>query len=194
MPGADGTRSRSPVVEAALAVAVLVVLGAIGGLVWWWAWEPSFYVVTEGHGAMAESDLTRRFAADGWFAVIGGGLGLVSGLVLTWRLRAHRLVTLAALLVGSALAVVVMTAIGMLLGPGDTDAALAAAEEGSRVPMALEVGVPAFYLAWPVLALFGACLVLWGGTDAAGPRTSPPADPRLTVRGQADHDGDRART
>ncbi|MDP3967293.1 MAG: hypothetical protein Q8Q02_03365 [Nocardioides sp.] len=202
-PGADRTRStRRPVVEAALAVAVLAVLGLLGGIAWWWVWEPSFYTVTQGQGAMLEPDLSRRFAADGWYAVIGGTLGLVSGLVLTWRLRAHRLVTLAALLVGSVLAVVLMTATGTLLGPTDTDAALAAAKEGSRVAMELEVGVPAFYLAWPVFALFGACLVLWGGTDAQPPRRHrPPGDlaldawvPGARHVGRGGHDDVRART
>lgn len=176
-PVEQSRRGRRPLVEAVLAVAVLAVLGVLGGIAWWWAWEPSFYTVMEGQGAMAEPDLSRRFAADGWYAVIAGSLGLVSGLLLTWRLRAHRMVTLAALLVGSALAVAVMTATGIVLGPGDTDAALAVADEGSRVPMQMEVGVPAFYLAWPVLALFGACLVLWGGTDPQPPRRSrPPGD------------------
>lgn len=181
------TRIR-PGVRAAVAVGALGVLGVLGGVTWWLLWEPSYYVVTDGQAAMAEPDLGRRFAADGWFAVIGAVLGLVSGAVVTWRSRRGRLVGLLALVLGSFLAVATMRLTGMLLGPADADAVLADAADGARVPVELAVTVPGFHLVWPIAALLAACAVLWGGTDtrpvdrhtgdpASRPEPGPAPDP-----------------
>lgn len=181
MNGADGSgrwgrRLGSPLVDtdlgrgsvglrAAAVIGVLAATGVATGLVWWLLWEPSYYVVTDGHGAMAEPDLGRRFDADGWFAVIGTAAGLLSGALVTWRFRSDRLVSLAALVLGSFAAVGAMRLTGALLGPADADRALASAAEGARVPVELGVTVPGFHLAWPVAALFAACAVLWSGSD-----------------------------
>jgi len=164
-PRGRAPRERGAVAEGALIVGALAALGLLAGGLWWLLWDPSYYTVNGTQGSMGEADLSRRFAADGLFGVIALAVGFVAGLVVTWWFRRRRLLTLAALVVGSVAGVGVMVLVGLLLGPGDTDAALAAAAQGARVPTRLEVTVPAFYLAWPIGALFAACLVLWGGAD-----------------------------
>lgn len=190
----DNARRPGAGTRVAAVVVGLAVAGVLAGLAWWWLWEPSYYVVSEGQGAMAEPDLARRFAADGWFGVVGAVGGLVSGLLVTWRFRSHRILSLVALVAGSFVATATMSLTGMLLGPGDTDSALAAAAEGARVPVELAVTVPAFYLAWPVAALFAACAVLWGGSDPPPVVHRTPTEPANRLApwgppGYPPHDG-----
>ncbi len=166
---------RSPATgrDVAVVLGVLLALGVLCGVLWWLVWDPAAYTKTADGGVMGETDLSRRFAADGLYAVIAGVAGLLAGLGLTWWRTRDPLVTSATLLVGSVLAAVAMALTGHLLGPGDPGAALAAARVGARVPDRLAVDAFTVYLAWPVSVLAGALVVLLGTAPAS---TGNPAE------------------
>ena len=160
MPRPDRTPALGR--DVVVVLGVLLVAGVLGGVLWWLLWDPASYLKTVDGGVMGENDLSRRFAADGLYAVIAGVAGLLCGLGLTWWRSRDPLWTSVALVVGSVLAAVAMALTGRLLGPGDPGAALAAAKVGARVPERLDVDAFTVYLAWPVAVLAGALVVLLG--------------------------------
>jgi hypothetical protein len=164
------TRAPSPLrataVDAGVVVGSYLLLGLVCGVVWWLLVDPATYTKVGDGGSMGELELGNRFNGDGWYAVIAGVTGLVSGVLLTWWRSRDFLVTVVLLVAGAAVAAAVMAWTGHWLGPGDPDAALKAAEVGEQVPVQLEVTAQASYLVWPITALIGALIVLW----------SPPPD------------------
>lgn len=165
-PGADPTRdtvarAHPAARDALVIVGCYVLLGVVGGILWWLLVEPAVFTKVSDGGSMGEVELGRRFNGDGWYAVIAAVAGVLSGVVITrWRSRDFVLTTIL-LVVGGCVAAAVMAVTGNLLGPGDTDAALAAANEGAQVPIQLEVTAKAGYLVWPIAALVGSLFVLW---------------------------------
>jgi len=146
------------------AVAVLgtyFALGVLCGLAWWLLVEPAMFTKLTGGGSMDELELGKRFDGDAWYAVIAALTGLFSGALINWWRSRDLLVTTALLLVGAGIAATVMTLTGALLGPGDPDAALAAAKVGEQVAVQLQVTARAAYLVWPISVLIGGLLVLW---------------------------------
>ena len=168
-PGGQGVR------DTVVVVGTLLVLGVLAGVLWSVVVTPAEFTKLAKGGAMGEGQLGRQFGADGWYVVIAVLTGLAAGAVLSWWRSRSALVTSAALVVGATVAAIAMALTGHLLGPGDPDAALAAAKIGSQVPEALDVGTRPvwpltdylqntlpFYLAWPVGVLAGALVVLLG--------------------------------
>jgi hypothetical protein len=158
--------------DAAVVIAIFLVLGLAGGVLWWLLVDPAAYTKTRDGGVMSEAALRRQFSADGVYAVIAAVTGLVTGLVLTWWRSRDPLLTSLLLVLGAALAAAVMALIGHLLGPGDPAAALREAKVGAQVPVRLEVDTFSVYLVWPVAVLAGALVVL---LNSAGPTTSEAA-------------------
>ena len=155
--------------DAAIVLGTFLVLGVLGGLLWWALVSPAEFTKFTSGGEMAENELSKQFGADGWFVVIGFLAGLVAGLVLTaWRTR-DPLLTSLLLVVGAVVAASAMTLVGGWLGPGDTDQALRAAAVGGRVPEPLDVDTITVYLGWPIGALAGALFVLLGRAPQPGP-------------------------
>jgi hypothetical protein len=172
--------ARPALTDAAVVLGVLLLLGVVGGVVWWLLVDPAAFTKLPDGGVMQEDDLGRQFAADGWYVVVAGVAGLVAGLGLsTWRTR-DALLTSVLLVVGSVLAAVAMALTGHLLGPGDPAAALRDVAVGGRVPEPLGVDARAAYLAWPLAVLLGAVVVLLdltprsrdAGRDATGGDTA----------------------
>lgn len=138
-----------------------LVLGVLCGLAWWLLVEPAMFTKLEGGGSMGEVELGKRFDADAWYAVIAALAGFLSGGLIGWWRSRDLLLTTGLLLVGAGIAAAVMAVTGYLLGPGDPDAALAAAKVGEQVGVQLEVTARAAYLVWPISALIGGLIVLW---------------------------------
>ncbi len=171
-----------------LVLGLYLVLGLVAGVVWWQvAPTAEFVKLRNGSGSMGDVGLGRQFDADGWYVVVAGVAGLLSGLVLMavtiWR-RGDELVVLPAMLVGSVVAALVMARLGHLLGPDDPAQALAGAAVGARVPDVLSLTAQTAYLTWPVAVLFGALMVLLGPEPASDAAPGPTPDPAAS-RGPA---------
>ncbi len=154
-------RTRGVLPDLVFVLGTLVVLGAVCGVLWWWAVDPALYTKLRNGAAMGEVQLGKRFNADGWYVVLGLVPGLVAGAVLTWWRSRDPLLTAGLLLVGSVAAAAVMAYVGHLLGPGDPHAVLANATAGTHAAVRLDVSAWTAYLAWPIGALAGALVVLW---------------------------------
>lgn len=165
---ADGSAPRRPRLPAGPrgdAIAVLgtsMVLGLLGGVLWWVLAEPALFTVgRKGDLGMGEVELADRFSATGWFTVLALVLGALSGGALTWWRNRDPILTAGLLVLGSALGTATMAALGGLIGPPDPELAAASAKAGDLVPAALEVGAGVAYLVWTIAALAGALMVLW---------------------------------
>lgn len=175
-PGASADsaeRAGRPGPAAADAAAVLgsyLALGLVAGVLWWLVVDPARFVLGENGGlGMDEVELGRRFADDGWYAVIGGVLGLLSGAVLTWWRDRDPLLTAGLVLAGSLAAGVLTALVGGLLGPVAPEAAALTAASGEVLSDNLEVAGLVGYLVWPITALGGALLVLWSPAEPSRP-------------------------
>src|SRR5680860_1395943 len=164
--GAERPRSRTTVLrDVAAALAGYLVIGVVAGVLWWLLFDPAMFTKVRGRGSMGELELGKRFNADGWYLVVAAFSGLVSGVAVTaWRSR-DLLLTTGLVVAGSCLAAAVMALAGYVLGPGDPDVALAAAQVGAQVPVQLKVTAHTAYLVWPVATLVGALIVLWSPPD-----------------------------
>ncbi len=157
--------SSRPVLQDALAVlGTALLLGLCCGVLWWVLVDPATFTKLADGGSMGESQLGRQFDGDGWYAVIAAVAGVLAGAVLTWWRARDFVLTTLLLVLAAAVAAVTMSLTGRLLGPGDPEAALAAAEVGERVPVQLEVTAAVTYLVWPIAMLVGALMVLWSQT------------------------------
>ena len=145
-----------------------VVLGLVGAVVWWLLVDPALFTKQPGGGlGMGEVQLSRRFATDGWYAVIAAVLGVVSGSLLTWWRSRDFLLTAGLLVLGSGVAAGLMSLVGRWLGPADPGAVAGTVAVGAKVPTQLALNATAGYLVWPIAVLAGALFVLW----------SPPPEP-----------------
>ncbi|HET7387984.1 MAG TPA: hypothetical protein VFJ19_15115 [Nocardioidaceae bacterium] len=167
-PSSRGSAGR----DAAAILGSFVVLGVVGAFVWWLLVDPAVFTETKSGGAMGEAQLAKRFATDGWYAVIGVIGGLIAGAGLAWWRARDPLFTSAMLVVGAVVAAAIMAWVGYLLGPGDTTAALAHAPVGAHVPVSLSVNAGPSFLSWPIGTLVGALVMLW----------TPATDRRSSVR------------
>lgn len=148
--------------DAAIIIVTFLLLGVLGGVLWSLVVSPAEFTKLADGGSMGEDELSKKFGADGWFVLIGTAAGVLAGLALSWWRSRDALLTSALLVAGSAVAAAVMALVGHLLGPGSTQAALAAVQVGAQVPERLDVDTFIVYLAWPVGVLAGTLFVLLG--------------------------------
>lgn len=166
---------RPALVQALLAVVLLAAVGVVAGVVWEWLWTPPTGVVVDHRWtAVDEASLRGQFTATGWYVVVGGVAGLVGGALAALLLDRAPLVTLAGVVVGSALGAWLMYLVGRALGPGDPVAAARAAKEGAHLPAALTVSGASPFIALPTGALVALSLVFIGLSAA---HRSSGADP-----------------
>jgi hypothetical protein len=171
--GRPGGPASRPLQEAVVVVGLLLVLGALGGVLWSQVVTPAEFTKLTKGAAMGEVQLGRQFARDGWYVVIALVAGVLAGVcVLRWRPPAP-LLHVGLLLAGCCVAAAVMAWVGHLLGPGDPQPLLSAAKVGAAVPQRLRVDTFVVYLAWPFGALVGALLVLLGPVREDAPDEAP---------------------
>ena len=129
----------------ALLAAALAACGVPVGLLWEaLAPRADFRVTADGPVPVGNSSMELSVADDSVLVLLLVGLGLLAG-ALAWRLRRLRGVTvLVALAVGASVAAVVAWRLGVLMGPGPTEADLARVGAVVTTPLRLS--------AWPALA------------------------------------------
>jgi MFS family permease len=154
------SRLRQLLPHALEVAAVLVLFAAVGagcGWLWFQVWEEPVGFVYQGAWYPDEEGLRNVFGGTAWYVAIAAGGGLVTGAVATLLGRRMPLVTMGAVLAGSALAAWLMYAVGVQLSPADPEVLARTAEDGAELSgrLSLEDGRSA-YLAWP----FGALIAL----------------------------------
>ena len=170
-------RGSGPPLDAAVVVVVFAVVATLAGLLWPRLVDPVLVTRTAEGTAASETALAERFDNDAWYAVLAAVLGLLLGLALTaWQLhrRQPEVVALVAVLLGAAVAAWVMARVGAAAGPPDPAAVLAEADVGATAPDRVRLTAEAAYLVWPIAAVVGALVVLWGRTPAEVSGGSPP--------------------
>ncbi len=170
--------------DAGVILVVFLLVGAVAGAVWPHLVHPVTVSRIDAGLSTGEVDLSWRFDNDGWFSVLGGAAGLLTGLVLmVWR-RSHEVVSLLMVTGSAFLASWVCATVGTALGPEDPQKVLAGAASGATAPDMVRVTSEAAYYVWPIGAVLGALLVLWSppGQRLLHGRTSPGSD--ATHRGE----------
>ncbi len=94
--------------------------------------------------------------------------------------RRRELFTLLAVVLGSAIAALLMWKVGVRLGPADPKAAAATAADGTMLSGNLVVSGRTPFLIWPMTSLFVLALVFfaWPGAHGTDPGPPPPTDPQ----------------
>jgi hypothetical protein len=170
-----------------LVVAVCAVAGALAGVVWQWVWTPTMGVVAdhEWH-AVDATGLQHEFSGTGWFVVVAAVAGLVAGIVAALFFDRVPLLTLAALVVGSAVATWLMVLVGTALGPSDPDSLARTAADGTKLPIQLTVSGHSPWIAFPTGALIGLVLVFVGLSARTGPTEVADPTPESSPESQRD--------
>jgi hypothetical protein len=146
-----------------LVVAALAAVGALAGVVWQWIWTPTIGVVVDHHWTAGDAlGLQHEFSGTGWYVIVALVAGLVAGVAVALLVDRVPLLTLAAVVVGSALAAWLMLVVGTALGPPDPDVAARTADDGTRLPMQLSVTGHSPWVALPSGALIGLLFVFIG--------------------------------
>lgn len=116
----------------AVTVLALAALAVLAGLLWSWVSPRAAYRVTGQEQVLADPSTQALIAADGWFAVITGGLGLACGAAGWFLGRGHQLAVLLGLGSGGTLAAFVTYWVGSTFTLGVVTVE-AAAEPGATV-------------------------------------------------------------
>jgi hypothetical protein len=148
--------------QAVTVVLFLLLVGAVGGLVWQWLWDAPRGVVLDHRWVQDEIGLRGDFAGTGTYVVVAAVAGVVGGLAVALGSRRHEVVTLVALVGGSVLAGWVMYRVGVALAPADPDTLARTARAGTRLPGTLSVAGVSPFLALPSGALTGLIVVFVG--------------------------------
>lgn len=138
------TGARRPVwvvvaLQALLILAVFAVVGALAGWLWYHLWDAPTGVVSGGTWFTDEAGLRDDFGGVAWYVTISVLAGLMLGALAAWLLDRSELVTLAAVLAGSALAAYLMLRVGQHLSPPDPHELARSAKDGTELKGALRV-------------------------------------------------------
>lgn len=138
--------------------AVLAALGLLVGTVWELvAPRLDFLVTKKGTGYQIYPESEALVAADGWFALIGAGVGLASGAALWWWRRARGPLVLLGLAAASLLGSYIAWKFGGYLGrhPTRAEAATLLATVGNVLHEPLRLQAKAVLLFQPAGAVLG---------------------------------------
>jgi disulfide bond formation protein DsbB len=156
-------RLRTALLQLGLAALVLVVVGALAGVVWEWVWSPPLGVTVDHRWvAQDEANLRGQFSGTGWYVVVGALAGLVGGAAAALLLDRVPIATLIGVAIGSLLGAAVMYRVGVALGPDDPDGVARGAKNGTQLPAALAVSGHSPWVALPAGALVAMALVFLG--------------------------------
>jgi hypothetical protein len=161
------TRTASPRVgsasgQAVFIVAVFAAVGVLAGVLWEWLWTPPMAVAAQQAVQPTLESARGQFSGTAWYVVIASLAGLFTAAVLALAFDRREIVTLAAVLGGSALGAWLMLVVGTALGPADPQTVAATAADGTRIPMDLDVSGRSPYLAMPAGALIGLVVIFFG--------------------------------
>ncbi len=138
--------------------------GAIAGVVWEWLWTPPVGRVADGRWLLDADGLRADVSGTALYVLVAAVAGLLLGVACGLLPHDAELVTLAGVVLGSALAAWLMLQVGQSLGPEDPRVLAADARQGARLPDQLDVDGRSPYVAFPTGALVGLLVVFVGVT------------------------------
>jgi hypothetical protein len=140
--------------------AIMLVLGAVGGVAWLWLAEPAEWEVTARGIILTEEAARGQFAVVVTFIIVGAALSVGWGLVAGRALRELGWVLVPVFAATAGLAGVIAWRLGAALGPSDPRET-ANPSLGDRLPAQLDIDAVAPFLVWPMFALIGLLLAAW---------------------------------
>ncbi|MFE9847545.1 ABC transporter permease [Streptomyces sp. NPDC005576] len=146
--------ARAEVVRATAVTVVLAVAGVALGLLWLWL-SPRIPLVSDATAVyLKDSEGEEAIGADGTFALLGAGFGVVSAVVVYLLRRDGGIPAVAALALGGLLGGLLAWWLGAALGPtSDVVAHAKAAGQGATFDAPLKLNAKGALLAWPVAAM-----------------------------------------
>ncbi|MFI6576546.1 hypothetical protein ACIBFB_12140 [Nocardiopsis sp. NPDC050513] len=195
-----GSRLGRQLRVGACVLAVVALVGAALGPVWWLAAPDRAVGTALGDGQVFTGTAQEVFAGEGYFALITAAAGMVTGYgaymvqfsLSRRRIQDLRLVCLVGGFLGAVVATVLTWQIGTALD-APLHEAVAGAARGESVPVGLQLRATAFLVAWPFV--FVLQYALWDGIslvrgDLPGvPRPTPPPYSEADVAGVHAADG-----
>ena len=172
--GDDKESPRTEIARGALVALLVAVCGVVLGLLWLWL-APRIPMVSDGQAVyLKDTEGEEAIGADGWFALLGAALGIVTAALVFWRWRRGGVAVVLGLAVGGLVASVIGWRIGVWLGPPTDIVAHAKAVGPKKVfDGPLELRARSALVAWPAAAMLAhLCL-----TSAFGPRDPDPLPP-----------------
>ncbi|WP_328722217.1 ABC transporter permease [Streptomyces sp. NBC_00247] len=150
----DRAEARGEVVRAAAVTVVLAVAGVALGLLWLWL-SPRIPLISDETAVyLKDGEGEEAIGADGTFALLGAGFGVVSAVVVYLLRRSGGIPTVVALALGGVLGGLLAWWLGAALGPtSDVVAHAKAAGQGVAFDAPLELHAKGALLAWPVAAM-----------------------------------------
>lgn len=157
----------------ALVLALGALLGVVGGFVWEWVWTPPTGAAYEGRWLADAEGLPVLAGSTALYVVVGLVCGLVYGAGVALFVRGRELLTLAALVAGSAVMAGVIAWLGPVLGP--PDAQEVARTKGDLEPVIGSLSLPGawdFGFPWilgtsallaPMFGALAMVIVVWLG-------------------------------
>ena len=130
---------RAAVAQFVAVVAVFAASGAVAGVVWEWLWDAPTGIAYQDQWFLQPSGPDYAFSGTGWYVVVALVAGALTTFALGWWWPRHELTSLAAFVVGSALAGWVMLHVGHALGPGDPQLLAAGKPDFTAIPSDLTV-------------------------------------------------------
>ncbi len=165
----------------ALTAASCVAIGVLMGVVWSRLAPIAPLRVTDAGAVLDESASGRLIADDGWFAVLGLVLGLLSALAGWVRWRQQVLSLGAGLALGGLAGGLVAWRVGAWLGPAPLHEQAGGAQIGAVLHLPLSIRALAVLLVWPITALITLFAAVAGSAED---------DPDQTVTVEAEQAGE----
>ena len=152
--------------DVVIVLAVFAGVGAVAGVLWELWWTPPTGVVVDHAWVPDDAGLRELFTGTGQYVVVALAGGLLAGAACAWFVDRVALLTLATVVLGSALGAWLMLRVGLALAPPDPTAAARTAADGTTLPGTLEVVGAGALASLPAGALTGLVIVFIGLTPA----------------------------
>lgn len=145
-------RSRRPLPSPRRVGVEIGVASVVFGLLMGWAWYvlgPEITGEAADNGVLVPiAEARQLFDRVAIFSLLGAGIGLVHGLMFSFRHRRRPVTVLLALAASGTAGSLLALGVGMVLGPS-----AGSEEPGTVVELPMELAAPASLFAWPLVAI-----------------------------------------
>ncbi len=141
----------------------MLLVGAVGGILWFWLAEPAVWVVSDRGIGVSESASRAQFGVVVTFVTIGAAICLMWGWAAGFALRDIGWLLVPVFAVVAGLAALIAWRVGFTLGPTNPRdiRTMAGLSVGDRLPAPHDIDAVAPFLVWPMFALVGLLFATW---------------------------------